>query len=152
MEVQGYPDYLIYDDGRIYSKNRDKFLIPQITHDGYHYVNLCKYGKKKTFKVHRLVAIHYIPNPENKPQVDHIDRDKSNNHVSNLRWATNTENQQNRGVQKDNKLGIKNICYNKRDNCYHYEKVIRGKCHQKCFKTLDEAIAYKEEYESNLLL
>ena len=75
MEIQGYPDYLVYDDGRVFSKKNRIFLIPQIDRYGYHIVNLYIDGKKKCYKVHRLVAIHYIPNPENKPQVDHIDRD-----------------------------------------------------------------------------
>ena len=149
MEIQDYPNYLVYDDGRVYSKKRRIFLIPYIDRDGYHNVILCKDGKRKYFLVHRLVAIHYIPNPENKPQVDHIDRNPSNNHVSNLRWATPSENRQNTIVQKNNKSGIKNISYEKRDNCYRYVKVIRGNRHQKYFKTLEEAIAYKEEFETN---
>lgn len=51
-----------------------------------------KKGNKKKFKVHRLVAIHFIPNPDNKPFVNHIDRDKRNNHISNLEWVTEAEN------------------------------------------------------------
>ena len=50
---------------------------------------------------------------------------------------------------KTNKLGIKNICYNKSSNQYTYKKTIRGNRHQKFFLTLEEAIAYKEEYETN---
>ena len=59
---------------------------------GYYKVELYKNGKSKMYYVHRLVAMTFIPNPENKPQVNHIDGDKSNNSVSNLEWATSKEN------------------------------------------------------------
>jgi hypothetical protein len=59
---------------------------------GYQGVPLCKDGKTKTFKVHRLVAIAFIDNPLDKPQINHIDCDKKNNHFSNLEWVTNSEN------------------------------------------------------------
>lgn len=149
MEIQGYPNYLIYDDGRVFSKYKKAFLISCNNDDGYHRVKLSNDGKRKNFLVHRLVAIHYIANPDNKSQVDHIDRNKSNNHVSNLRWATQSENCLNTIARKDNKLGIKNISYHKEGNGYHYQKKIRGELHNKFFKTLEEAIAYKEEFETN---
>ena len=149
MEINGYPDYLVYEDGRVFSKRRRKMLKPHPNPKGYHHIRLCKDGNIKNFSVHRLVALHYIPNPENKPQVDHIDRNKLNNHVSNLRWATQSDNQQNTIVRKTNKTtGIKNISYHKIYGHYHYQKKIRGEYHSKYFKTLEEAIAYKEEFES----
>ena len=61
--------------------------------------------------IHRLIGLHYIPNPENKRCIDHKNRIKTDNIVENLRWATDSENSQNQGVHKDNKIGIKNLSY-----------------------------------------
>jgi len=151
MEIVGYSNYLIYDDGRVYSKKTKRFLKEKNYRSGYRYCALCKKGEKpKNKKIHRLVALHYIPNPENKSDVDHINRNKQDNRVENLRWATRTENMQNRGINKNNKIGIKNICKD-RDG-YIYVKEIKSQVHRKYFKTLEEAIQYKKEYESRLLL
>ena len=99
MEIKDYPNYLIYDDGRVWSnQGKGRFLKPNISSVGYYYVNLCKDGKKKMMSLHRLVALHYIDNPENKEQVDHIDRNPLNNDISNLRWVTRSENNLNKDV------------------------------------------------------
>ena len=147
MEIQGYPDYLIYDDGRVFSKKRNRFIKQHKNYKGYLRVHLCNDESIKFFRVHRLVGLHYIPNPENKPMIDHINREKDDNRKENLRWATGTENQQNTGFQKNNKLGIKNICYQEPNNRYQYKKFINGVRHQKYFKTLQEAIDYKNQFE-----
>ena len=145
MEINDYHNYLIYEDGRVFTKKNNRFLKQATDRKGYKYVDLWNNGRKN-FRIHRLIAIHYIPNPENKPQVDHIDRDKSNNNINNLRWVSKSENQQNTIVRKTNKLGIKNICYDKRKDKYNFQKRINGVRHQKWFKTLDEAIEYKNDY------
>lgn len=82
----------IYRDGRRYSP---KVLIPNTDIHGYKYVSLYKNGKMKSVKVHRLVAEAFIPNPENKPCIDHIDTNRSNNNVDNLKWVTYHENANN---------------------------------------------------------
>lgn len=69
---------------QIKNLNTDKY--------GYLTVNLSKKSKKKTFRVARLVAIHFIKNPDNKPQVNHKDGDKKNNFYKNLEWVTSSEN------------------------------------------------------------
>ena len=85
MEIQGYSNYLIYEDGRVQNKKTKRFLKAAPDKDGYFICGLCKDNKPKTKKIHRLVALHYLPNPENKPEVDHRNRDKQDNRVENLR-------------------------------------------------------------------
>lgn len=150
MEVEGYENYLIYPDGKVQNKKSKRYLLPQTGRHGYLEIGLCKDGNRKLFLVHRLVGTHYIPNPENKICLDHINRDKTDNRVENLRWATYSENGQNREVSKNNKLGIKNIHYDKSRDRYYYQKVIRGQKQQKRLKTLEEAIEYKKNIENIL--
>ena len=71
---------------------KEKLLKQTFTSTGYKKVELCKDGKRKGFKVHRLVAIAFIPNPDNKPEVNHIDGNKINNNIDNLEWVTSSEN------------------------------------------------------------
>jgi len=146
MEVVDYPNYLIYNDGRVYSKPRPRTkggFLKQETRMGYNYVVLSN-GKRKGLKVHRLVALHYLPKIEGKNEVDHIDRDTNNNHVSNLRWVNSAENNYNRGVQKHNKLGIKYL--SKNGNTYIFNITRKGKRHFKCFNNKTDALWYKFIY------
>lgn len=91
--------YKIDEDGKIYSmpRNGTKKEVIEIKSGksgcGYYVCILQKNGNKKAFLVHRLVALNFIPNPENKPHVNHKDGNKQNNHVSNLEWVTISENE-----------------------------------------------------------
>lgn len=85
-------NYIVYDDGRIYSKRFKKFLTPKVNHDGYHRIQIWKDNKCKYIAWHRIIAETFIPNPKNKPVINHIDGDKTNNYVSNLEWCTQSEN------------------------------------------------------------
>lgn len=98
LDFLGYPNYFVDSEGCVQSiqKGKNKKLYQKITKCGYCTVCLCDYDKKKKwFLVHRLVALAFIPNPENKPCIDHINGDKTYNRVSNLRWCTYKENSNN---------------------------------------------------------
>lgn len=111
--------YQISNYGRVRNKFSGHILTPQIDNKGYLRVRMSFHDKKATAKVHRLVAMAFIPNPENKPQVNHIDTDKKNNCVDNLEWVTNGENQIHAFETGLNyvtgKAGRKRICVSKID-------------------------------------
>lgn len=88
LPVLNYPDYLVYEDGRIWSNKTNKFLKPAYTRAGYASVELFGYNGRKRFLIHRLVANVYIPNPNHYPQINHKDENPKNNHVNNLEWCT----------------------------------------------------------------
>jgi exopolyphosphatase/pppGpp-phosphohydrolase len=85
-------DYSVSKKGEVYSHRAGKFLKPMRHNYGYRYVSLCKDGKRSNFLIHRLVAIAFIPNPENKRTVNHKNGDKTDNSLNNLEWNTYSEN------------------------------------------------------------
>ena len=107
-------DYEISKEGKIYSlkNNKRKEIIGFIDKYGYRRVLLYENGKRKRYFVHRLVATKYIPNPENKTQVNHKDGNKLNNSVENLEWVTPKEN-----IQHAIKLKLRTAGNNKLTEC-----------------------------------
>ena len=92
-EVSGFTDrYLAFGDGRIFSIKRQLFIKPHLSPNGYLKLNVWAKGKVRSRPVHRLIAEAFIPNPENKPEVNHKNGNKTDNSVENLEWCTHSEN------------------------------------------------------------
>jgi hypothetical protein len=92
--IIGHDGYWISKLGNIYSSLKSQLLKLQINNlrKGYPYIGLHKNKKIKKYSIHRLVAQTFLPNPENKSQVNHKDGNKKNNHIDNLEWCTPREN------------------------------------------------------------
>ena len=111
-DIEGYEGrYQVSNFGNVKSlnyKHTGEEKIMQSCKDkiGYLHIKLFMNGKPKMYKVHRLVAQAFIPNPENKSEVDHIDSNPSNNDVTNLRWVDHEEQYNNEESRKKYLLGI----------------------------------------------
>ena len=84
--------YHVSTEGKVFSLKSFKYLTHQKTDDDYWFISINKDGRARKCYIHRLVALAYIPNPENKPEVNHKDGNKKNNSVENLEWVTAKEN------------------------------------------------------------
>tara|TARA_R110002012_G_scaffold826_2_gene3674 strand:+ start:56 stop:487 length:432 start_codon:yes stop_codon:yes gene_type:complete len=131
-------NYIIYPDATIFNVKRHRFIKQSNHSGGYKVVRI----DNKNHLVHRLVAQIHIPNPDNKPEVDHINRDRKDNRVENLRWVSRSENEQNKGIQMNNTSGHKNISHMK-DGRYRYARRYKGKGYVKNFHNLNDALCYK---------
>lgn len=138
--INGYEsEYSISNYGqvkRFYLNGKTKILKSKSI-KGYNQITLCKNNIKKYYLVHRLVAEHFIENPLNKPQIDHIDMNKNNNKFDNLRWVTCKENKVNQKSKSN--CGKKYISILKSNKKKKYHLRIKGLI-SKLFYSLEEAL------------
>ena len=149
--ITDFPDYQVSNMGRVRRATRGRgyrgeFLNNHIDKNGYNVVRIRSYSKI----LHRLVAIAFIPNPDNKETVDHINRQKTDNRVENLRWATRVEQCENRGIPVGI-TGERNIYLttNTGGKRFHVEIKRKEGTMNKCFETLPEAVAARDEWLMN---
>lgn len=138
--IQGYENYLISSHGRI--KKKDKILSPSLCH-GYCRITLYKDGKRKSFLIHRLVALAFIPNPYDLPLINHKDENKENNQVDNLEWCTATYNNS-YGTAKERikSQSTKIKCLDLKTNEITYYPSIKDAARQLEFRDNGSAIYY----------
>ena len=135
-----FNNYEISTFGNVRNIKTGRILKGQIDSNGYNIIDIYINNKRYRFKIHRLIAIAFIENPENKPYVDHIDNNPLNNQISNLRWATNKENQQNSKLSKINESGVKGVSFHKSRNKWMAHIKIDGtEIHLGYYLTLEEA-------------
>lgn len=93
MESKVYKEnYIVYSDGKVWSKHKNTFMKLNYNKNGYCYISLKHNGVREAMPIHRLIAKLFIPNPSNKKTVNHKDGNKLNNTVNNLEWMTHSEN------------------------------------------------------------
>lgn len=90
--IKGFEKYLIYPDGKMWSLSKKCFMRPSLTLDGYPHSHLTTATGRRSITFHRLIAIAFVPNPNNYKEVNHIDGNKQNNHYTNLEWCTRSHN------------------------------------------------------------
>jgi hypothetical protein len=158
--IEGYDNYIIFTTGKIYSKKR-KIFIGQYIIKNYYSVSLCNNNNQKTFKLHRLLALAFIPNPNNLPSVDHIDINQLNNNLENLRWASRTKQVINQNTRITNTTGCQGV--NSDGTRYRAKWIINKKPYSKSFSIKkygeEEALrlaiefrkAMEEKYYKNLI-
>ena len=124
--INGYDNYAISSFGRIKNTKTGRILKGFDDGRGYVIVQLFKDGNRRNHKIHRLVANAFLDNPNDKLCVDHKDNNKTNNNISNLRFATTKENSQNSKLSNNNTSNVKGVYFNKKAKKWHARIMIDG--------------------------
>lgn len=164
-KIDGFNNYSISNFGNVRNDKTNKILKPYITKKKYIYINIMNNnGEYYNLRVHRLVAKAFIPNPLNKPCVNHLDYNPSNNFVDNLDWVTYSENciyssknisiaHKGKRKNKEHKISIsKSLITNENHHIYKngngwlFRFRLNGIDVNKTFKIKEEAIEYRDNY------
>jgi hypothetical protein len=153
-DIPNFPNYQISENGEVYNKNTGNQLNPSLCTEGYLRFGLRK-PTCKMFFVHKLLAMIFIENPDNLKYVDHIDRNKLNNNISNLRWISSLNNNRNRSIAKNNTTGTKGITEQKLDDVeipyYRVRMMVNGKRKTVSFNQKDDN-AYNKALKCKLIM
>ncbi len=147
VSIKDYEELYSFDlnNNLVYSHFSNKYLKPILNKiNGYYQINFNKNGKSQTIRLHRLIYEYNIGEIPTRYCIDHIDGNRQNNHIDNLRLATISQNTCNQKKRKDNNTGFKNIKLRK-NNTYQV-RIQKNKkyVYNKTFKTLEEAIENRD--------
>tara|TARA_R110000851_G_C12843586_1_gene542038 strand:+ start:34 stop:495 length:462 start_codon:yes stop_codon:yes gene_type:complete len=142
-KINGYENYELFRDGSIYSHLTNRILKQHPSTKGYLHIKLYNNNKKKIHYIHRLLAEYFIPNPDNLPVVDHINRIRDDNRIENLRWVSLEENTHNSNHYKNKILKHKNITKTPY-NTFQISFVRYGLLYYKKCKTEEQAILQRD--------
>ena len=146
--ITGFSNYQVSNFGNVKNIKTGRILKPGTEGSGYLYVILMDDGERSSKKIHKLVATTFLQNSEEKKCVDHKDRCKTNNHISNLRWATGSENNQNKSMQLNNISGVIGVSWFKRDSKWKVQIMENGvQKHLGYFISKDDAITARSNAE-----
>ena len=143
--IDDYPNYKVSNNGEI---KYNEQIVKLIKRGEYRVVNLHNEGSESSVRyVHRVVAIAFIPNPENKRVVDHINNIRSDNRLENLRWTTQSENCINIPTRAKNRH-----IYSNSPNSHNVKILRDGKwVFNKRFRTIEEAIIARDDFLENFI-
>ena len=140
-KIEGFENYSVSDFGNVRNDKTGKIKNVNVDIKGYVRVTLSSKTERKNKFIQRLVARAFILNPENKPQVDHIDNNRANNNIKNLRWTTISQNTQNRQLTTKNTSGSKGVSWRKDSQKWRAQITINGKTITLgCFVNKEDAI------------
>ena len=159
MQINECPDYIIYENGDVFSKDRtviysnggkrtfkSQKISPQKHKSGYFRISVQVNKQKRTFTLHRLIAMAYIPNPDNLPFINHKDCNKINNNIDNLEWCTHLYN--NQSINTSRNFGcVQETIYNKFRAKYTSNGILYGKS----FDTIEEGEIWLVEEKLKLI-
>jgi len=152
MEIPNWENYTIDFNGNVYSKKSKRFLKQQITtnytgHKSYK-ISFRLNGKTKTFLIHRLMGLTYLPNYYGLPEIDHKDRNSLNNNLFNLRWVSRSENSINVRMRPNKKVPFRHINeeeWSWRIRILRNKVFVFSKKFSKNTFTLDEVVKFRNE-------
>ena len=147
-----YKGYTVYDNGTIFNK-RGMEMKQANNSEGYKIITLSASNKRKSYIVHRLMAMLFLPNFNNHPTVDHKDRNRINNSLYNLRWASRSLQCHNTKTSSLNTSGHRGVYFNKRKKWSYWVAYIsvENKRIMKTFKLKEDAIKQRLDWEREYL-
>ena len=137
-QIKDFPNYCVSNLGNVKNATTNQIIKQSANKEGYKRLNIYKNGKRCNKNVHQLVANAFLENVDNKPCIDHIDNNKENNNIENLRFATYQENTRNSKIAKNNTSSVKGVC--KRGNKWRAYITIDGlEAHLGYFDNIEDA-------------